>query len=316
MLGLPEKAFRHPESSKRLDEFQLADWLEGSITFAANSISQYDVADVLQENHLTSVTELQLAKNNATSTLESTWNELARRSKCLGQSSTYRVSKVRIDRVCDWQASPVFAFCLLVGLIPTYRSAFKAFSDYTEQGELFEQITMSALSEMGWNVHGVGWSKQGANSIAEKVEKAARFIGVDPLEDATEKWTAPKAKDAGLDVICQYVFADGWSGKPVILMQCASGENWEDKLHTPDINTWKKLVDFHTTPLRGLSMPFVVRPERFRRAAIRDALILLLDRNRLAIPHKLPTDWISQELASSLNRWMNQRVKILIDTAN
>ncbi len=316
MLGLPEKAFADPETGKRLDEFQLADWLEGCVTFATDIISQNDVIDMLHENYLTKKTDYQSAKNDAALRVEAAWCELARRASCLGYSSPYRLNGVRIERICVWQNSPVFAFCLLVGLMPVYRQAFSAYRDYTEQGELFEQVTIAALTALGWDVHGVGWSKKGANSIVDKVEAAARFIGVEPLEGAIETWTAPKAKDAGLDVICQYIFVDGWSGRPVILTQCASGENWEDKLHTPDLNTWRKLVDFCTTPLRGLSMPFVIRPERFKRAGIRDFVALLLDRNRLAVPHKLPSEWISNELEKNLQNWMKQRVQVLLATAN
>lgn len=316
MLGLPEKAFADPETGKQLDEFQLADWLEGCITFADDVISQNDVVDALHENYLTSKTDIQSAKNDASIWVEAAWIELARRASCLGQSAPYRLNGVRIERVCEWQKSPVFAFCLLVGLLPVYRKAFKDYKDYTEQGELFEQVTISAMKALGWDVHGVGWSKQGANSIAEKVDAVARFIGVEPLEGATEKWTSPKAKDAGLDVICQYVFKDGWSGRPVILTQCASGANWKDKLHTPDLNTWRKLIDFCTAPLRGLSMPFVLRPERFKRAGVRDFVTLLMDRNRLSVPDKMPADWIPNELSMKIQSWMKIRVDVLIETAN
>jgi len=316
MLGLPERAFADPETGGKLDVFQLADWLEGCITFADDFISQHDVIDALHENYLTDKTDSQSAKDDATIWVEAAWSELARRALCLGKSAPYRLTGVRLERKCEWQQSPVFAFCLLVGLRPVYRQAFKEFKDYSEQGELFEQVTIAALKALGWEVHGVGWSKQGANSIAEKVDAVARFIGVERLDGATEKWTAPKAKDAGLDVICQYVFKDRWSGRPVILTQCASGENWEDKLHTPDLNTWGKLVDFCTAPLRGLSMPFVIRPERFRRAGVRDSVTLLLDRNRLAIPDQLPDAWIPSALNEELQSWMKKRVEVLIATAN
>ena len=315
MLGVPEHAFADPETGSKLDEFQLADWLEGCITFSEEVISQNDVVDVLHENYLTDKTDIQSAKADAVMRVDVVWQELERRVTCLGKSATYRINNARLERICEWKNSPAFAFCLLIGLRPAYRRAFKEYRDYTEQGDLFEQVTVAAMKAIGWHVHGVGWSKTAANSISDKVNAAARFIGVDALQGATEKWTAPKAKDAGLDVICQYVFKDGWSGKPVILTQCASGENWEEKLHTPDINTWRKLVDFCTAPHRGLSMPFVVRPDRFKRAAVRDLVTLLLDRNRLAVPDKVPADWIPDELSVSLQDWLEVRVKILLETA-
>lgn len=316
MLGLPEKAFTDPETGRILDEFQLADWLEGCITFADDVISQYDVVDMLHENYLTNKTETQSAKDDATNRVEAAWCEIARRASCLGKSATYRVNGVRLERIRDWRKSPAFTFCLLVGLRPAFRKTFSEYKDYNTQGELFEKVTIAALKAFGWEVHDVGWSKRGAKSIADKVNAAARFIGVEPLDGATEKWTAPKAKDAGLDVICQYFFRDGWSGKPVILTQCASGENWKDKLDTPDLNTWRKLVDFCTAPLRGLSMPFVIRPERFKRAGVRDSVTLLMDRNRLAVPDQQPGDWIPVDLVKELEDWMNSRVETLIATAN
>ena len=316
MLGLPEKAFADPETGKKLDEFQLADWLEGCITFADDVISQNDVVDALHENYLTHKKDTQSAKDDASCRVEAAWCELARRVTCLGKSASYRLNGVRIERMCDWRQSPVFAFCLLVGLRPVYRGAFKSFKDYTKQGELFERLTSASLTALGWDVHRVGWSKTKANSIATKVESVARFLGVDPLNGATEKWTAPKAKDAGLDLICQYIFKDGWGGKPIILTQCASGDDWEDKLHTPEVETWKKLVDIHTDPSRGLTMPFAIRPERFRRAGLRAGFVLLLDRHRLAVPDKSPADWIPVELSEELQKWMKERVQVLLATAN
>lgn len=315
MLGMPETSFADPETNTKLDEFQLGDWLEGCITFADDTISQNDVVDVLHENYLTNKTNLQSAKNDAAMRVEKAWRELGRRVNCLGKSASYSIDGVCIKRACDWEKSPAFAFCLLVGLRPVYRKAFKKFEDYTQQGELFEQVTVASLNALGWDVHSVGWSKTSANSIADKVHEAARFLGIDPLDGATETWTAPNAKDAGLDVICQYVFVDRWGGRPVILTQCASGENWEEKLHSPDVETWKKLMDFHTVPTRGLSMPFAIRPERFRRAGVRTNFVLLLDRHRLAVPEKNPADWIPAALSNDLRSWMVDRVTSLQATA-
>ncbi len=315
MLGLPERAFVDPESGERLDEFQLADWLEGCITFEDESVSQNDVVDVLHENYLTAKTDAQSAKNDAVARVEAAWRELDRRKSCLGRSAPYNIDGARISRTCEWQYTPAFAFCLLISLLPVYRKAFAKFRSYTKQGEIFEELTVASLKAVGWDVHGVGWSKTRANSIEAKVEAAAHFLGVAPLQGAIERWTAPKAKDAGLDLICQYVFKDGWGGKPVILTQCASGDNWESKLHTPEIETWKKLIDIHTDPTRGLSMPFTVRPERFRRASFRAGFVLLMDRHRLAVPEKAPADWIPDALGKTINNWMINRVITLCATA-
>jgi hypothetical protein len=317
MLGLPETAFADPETSEKLDELQIADWIEGCVTFAEREVSQNDVVDVLHENYLTTKTDAQSAKNDAATRVKGAWRELERRSLCLGLSAPYRVNGLRVQRVHEWEETPAFSFCLLVALLPVYRKAFKKFKKkgYTKQGELFEQLTSAALASLGWRVHGVGWSKSQANSVKAKVEALAKFLGVHPLDGATQRWTAPKAKDAGLDLVCQYPFRDGWGGRPILMTQCASGDNWEDKLHTPELEHWKKLLDIHTDPKRGLSMPFAIKADRFRRAGFRAGFILLLDRHRLAVPDKSPADWVPDPLRKEISDWMKDRVKALLATA-
>jgi hypothetical protein len=308
MLGLPETGFADPETGADIDAFQLADWLEGCVTFVDDSLSQNDIVDTLHENYLAEKTDAYSAKSDAAFRVAEAWGELRRRLRCLGKSAPYSIDGLRLKRVNDWQNTPAYAFCLLAALRPSYRAAFAGLNDYSQQGGLFEHLTIASLQALGWSVHGVGWSKTAADSIASKVEDVARFLAVDSLDGSGGKWTTPKAKDAGLDAVCQYVFPDGWSGRPTVLTQCASGENWEEKLHTPDVNTWGQLVRFITRPTRGLSMPFVINPDRFRRAAVRDGVSLLLDRHRLMVPHKEPLEWLPPKLVADLVNWVKDHL--------
>lgn len=313
MLGLPEKVSAHVEMG--LDPFQIADWAEGCVTFAAKEVSQHDMIGRLHEHHLGTHSNSPEAEEKASARVEEAWQELDRRSECLGLASPYRVRGLRVERTKDWNQTPAFAFCLLAALVPVYRSSFRAFNSYTEQGEIFERVTEEALRALGWEVHRVGWSKSEASSIEKKVAEVAAFLGVASKEEAVQAWTAPKAKDAGLDLVCLYPFRDGWGGRPTIMTQCASGANWKDKLHTPEPETWKKLLDVETDLTRGLSMPFILPRDEFKHAGMRAGFSVLLDRHRLAVPRVPPTEWVSGALQAQIASWMNERVKVLLETA-
>ena len=130
----------------------------------------------------------------------------------------------------------------------------------------------------------VGWSKAASSSIESKVADLAAAIGERGIAGAVQRWTTPYTKDGGLDLVAWKSFPDGWGGRPVCLVQCASGADWPEKLHTPDIATWRKLIDFSTEPRRGLAMPFAPEENTFRLKSNKDLLMFLLDRHRILYP--------------------------------
>jgi hypothetical protein len=196
-------------------------------------------------------------------------------------------------------------------MIPHYRELVEnaCGTSYTEQGELFERLSEEALRALQWDVSAVGWSSTASASVEAKVSALAAAIGEPSLGAAVERWTEPKAKDAGLDLIAWRGFADGWGGRPLCLMQCASGADWKDKLHTPNLATWEKLIDFSTKPRRGLTMPFAPDSDEFRRRANSDSVMLLMDRHRLLAPTRMrPESLPSNDLANKLVAWTEPRV--------
>ena len=310
MLGFPEKSLRDPEPDHGTDVGRLADWLEGSITFADKELTRYDVIDTLRENYAA------VSQDQADAAVSEAWSELRHRRKCLGAAATYAVEHSVLVREIPWSESPAYAFCLLLALQPFYRSAIKVHEDYPGQGQLFERMTALALEQLGWEVYPVGWSKEDTVPLQDRVNRLAEKLGEPPRIDGVKKWSTFRAKDKGLDVVCALPFPDRRPGRPVLLVQCASGEDWEDKRHTPDLATWKEFIEFTTDPARGLSMPFVVRNESsFRRAAKHDGLMLLLDRHRLMVPHRPPSDWLTPALAADLVVWVEARVESLVATA-
>jgi hypothetical protein len=127
-----------------------------------------------------------------------------------------------------------------------------------------------------------------------------------------DRWTEDNAKDAGLDVVCHLLFPDQWARRPLFYVQCASGENWKDKRHTPVLDLWDKLLDLATRPSRGIAIPFALLADEFRRAANFDHLALFLDRHRLCGPPLMgKTTWLSSDLARDLKKWTASRLPAL-----
>lgn len=291
----------------------MAEWLEGCITFVDSVVTKIDVKDMLLEEGY------YRDQDFAHERIDDAWNELRRRARCLGPATSFEVGSTRLTRICEWTKSPAYSFCLMLALQVAYRPSFVARfgSDYTEQGVLFEQLAVEALRNLGLSVHSAGWSHKTSDSVTEKVESIGKHLGEPRYPNAVQKWTAKLAKDCGLDVVCHVPFADGWAGRPVFFVQCASGEHWDEKCRTPDIQQWSKLIELATLPSRGIAHPFVLLEQDFRRAANVDSLSLVLDRHRLSRPGTAvkTSDWLPAELAKPINAWTENRLHALFENS-
>jgi len=315
MLSPPSAGFLPSVKTHNVELDRMAEWLEGCVTFVDDEVTMNEVKDVLMEEGL------YRSQDFAQERIDDAWVELKRRWTCLGNVGPYRVNKTKLVRTRKWDDAPAYAFCLTLGLQVAYRRTFlkrfkspKGGIDYTEQGELFERLTAEALQQRGWVTHSTGWSHAASDSVEEKIELLADHLGEPAIPGAVPRWTQLRAKDAGLDVVCHVPFPDGWAGRPLYFVQCASGENWREKRHTPDLRQWEKLIDFTTAPRRGLAHPFVVLEDAFRRYVNHDGLALVLDRHRLCRPVEHATkDWISLGLSEELNAWTRKRLAAVTD---
>jgi hypothetical protein len=306
MLQIPSTGFARSVGTHngRLDI--QADWVEASAMFAVDTVSRSDMVDALIENNSYATQDF------ANDWVDTIFEELSRRFEILGDGGTLVCEGKRIRRVRSWTTRPAYAFCVVLGAIPRYREYVEAAcgADYTQQGALFERLCEESLRALHWEVHRVGWSRGATNDMSAKVHALSTAIGEPATHDAISRWTEPQAKDGGLDLIAWKKFPDGWGGRPICLFQCASGEDWTDKLHTPPLALWTKLIDFATQPRRGLTMPFAPEADFFRRKSNTDLLMYLLDRHRLLSPtFSNPTGFPCRSLSRELNAWSRPRVR-------
>jgi hypothetical protein len=309
MLLTPSKGFSTSVNTHNVALDAMAEWLEGCIVFDSLDISKNEVKDHLLDD------SIYRSQDFAQERIDDAWKELERRSRFLGRVCPFEVEPTRLVRKLGWHKVPAYSFCLMLGMQVAYRDAFtKVFgSDYTEQGALFEELTAEALTLVGLLTHSTGWSHSASDSITDKVIALAAKIGEPHRASEVPVWTAARAKDGGLDVVCHLPFVDGRAGRPLFFVQCASGENWKEKRHTPVLATWDKLLDLATAPRRGISHPFALLEEDFRRECNYDYLSLVLDRHRLSRPvEQAKRNWVTMKLARRLNKWTKSRLATLL----
>jgi hypothetical protein len=311
MLVLPQIGMAssvEPEHNVELDA--LCDWIEASLAFTnLDFISDSNIVDVLIEEEIYENQEF------AWELVDNAFAELRRRCECLSASSPFEIKSDRIMRIKDWENVPAYAFCLTLACAkwyPNWASCLvkpgKKRPDYSEQGQLFEQITASALQKLfpGWKVLLTGWSPNKPDKIKKVVEKVATFLR-EPAKEL-QPWMSPEANEAGLDIVCCRHFNDGRAGLPTVFVQCASGKHAEHKLKTPDEKEWGKVIEFTAVfPQRSFATPFVFTDDEFKRVANKvDGL--LLDRVRLLSAGNDGVAWLSESLNKHLNEWVTPRV--------
>jgi len=174
MLTLPEFGFQRSVTAHkhngRLDV--LVDWIEGSVAFVDEKLSQTDVVDVLCEN------DIYDKQDAASERVADAWTELGRRAESVIDGAPFEVAGRRIRRLYAWNDNPAYSFCLLLSLQTLYKGWARQFgTDFTEQGDLFEMLTAECLERLGWTVHRAGWAPGNAAKIRAVVEEVSAHIG-------------------------------------------------------------------------------------------------------------------------------------------
>jgi hypothetical protein len=178
---------------------------------------------------------------------------------------------------------------------------------YRRQGSLFERVSEEALKTAGWLAYRTGWSSEDAERLPSVVASVASTL--EELEHSN--WVrnvSPRANEAGLDLVFFRPFPDGRCGFPIYLAQCASGADWDTKLHTPVLAVWSKMIDFAAPPSKAFILPHSLGAEKLRRVTVKVQGIVL-DRYRLH--GSLPLDWCGAKLVKELRAFLEPLIAAL-----
>jgi hypothetical protein len=264
-------------------------------------LSRTDIIDILCEQTIYE------DQTFASEWLDDVWRELERRRRLLADAAPFDVEPRVIMRKRTWEEVPAYSFCVLVPLLQNsfkWRSRYKPAeltAHYAQQGSLFERISDEALRGAGWRTHRTAWSSANAARLPVVVSKVAQQIG----EPECPNWVtnvSPNANEAGLDIVFFRPFTDDRAGFPIYLAQCATGDDWDTKLHTPVLAVWRKLIDFAAPPQKAFALPHSLEADEFRRITVRVEGIVF-DRYRLHDTSR-PPNWCSTELTKDLKAFL------------
>ena len=304
LIAHPTSRFRRSINGHNCELTLAADWLEASVLSFdpdAEGLTQPEVVDYLIEQCIYE------DQDHCAEFVESIFAEIRVRMRC--GDGKYPVLIDDYGRLQGADADAVaLSFCLLLSILPSY-SGYAAWvgGEYAEQGELFELLTEEAMAHSlpGWEVRRTGWSGGHGTSLTDLLDDIAEITRESVTSEAPQ-FVGTEEKDLGLDITAARPFGDGRPALPVIFGQCASGENWREKLHTPNASRWKRLLTFTHTPLRAFSVPFRLDDSDYpkRRSQYQG---LVMDRLRL-LPPEPESVWLSDPLRSRIEVWSNERV--------
>lgn len=306
MLAIPTSGLSRSINIHNVKKDVFCDWIEASVLFSKYGVlSTTDVVDALVDG------EIYASQDFAREMVDNGWKELKRRQTWMGASAPINIAGQRISRTKDWKDCAGYSFLIALSLARLYPTWARKFgTDYTEQGVLFEELTQQSLQGLfpGWQVFITGWSRQRVQKLSAVVKEVANLVH-EPIGNLP-RWTRENANEAGLDVLCYYEFKDGKNGLPVYLFQCASGTEWETKIHTPEIRIWKRIIDFACEPQKAFALPFAIPDEEFIRLCNR-VNGMLLDRYRLTMPGSTNPSWVDAKLSIRLVNWLEKRIDSL-----
>lgn len=302
MLSFPTKGISRSVKTHNIELDIFCDWIEGSVLFDEEGLSSSDIVDYLLEEQIYDDQDF------AFELVHDAMAEIDNRQSWLGSARTIFVSATRVESPKEWNNLPAYSFCSLLSLATYYTGWSKQFgADYSEQGDLFELLTKESIECQfpDWQVHQTGWTRTNAVNLRSVVHEISSLLGESPGD--LEIWADPEANESGLDLLCYRPFPDERVGVPIYLMQCASGGNWIQKMHTPNLNIWTKVIQFAATPRKAFAMPFALSTEIFIRSCNKvDGM--LLDRYRLLAASKIRENWISASVKERIISWLEPRI--------
>ncbi len=237
--------------------------------------------------------------------------ELRARKRHIGNPNTIVIRGDQISGIDDWRNDPVRSLFLILSLFRLYPDWAKDIKNSSQQGLVFEKIVevLCANLFLGWEVYRVGWSPDNTPNIFEVVNTLVDKLNCRGATDLSE-WVADQGKDGGLDVICYRFFDDDKEALPIFLIQCASGNNWRNKIHTPNASEWKKWLNAAVDPGTGIAAPFVIDDKMLRTAALAGQVIVI-DRLRLLRAYYDKPSVVPQALKDEIVAWLEPYMDIL-----
>lgn len=222
-----------------------ADWAELSCLLKGNSISRSEIESILEEANVQDIED----------TLGNIWQQIEWRHSRFPRCHPVNASAGRLERTRTWKRGLSYVFMLLLSCHTFYQSTKIRGNRWKETSKLFERLVTNAMQGyLGYAVN-IGAPRQAdlPGNFDKCVDHLCRLTKEHKgLKDPLVHWR----KDAGVDVVVWRPFDDR-CGQVILLVQCAAGEKWYEKINEIDLKKWGRLVHFAADPIRALAFPKV-----------------------------------------------------------
>jgi hypothetical protein len=310
MLPLPESDATEPTT--------LAAWLELSLLAVEDSqVSFGAVAEELRDSNLLHVDEksddLHERQTAAEELATNVWSVLEERQRLLGPSSPFIIQRRVIRRRESRKRLEDVAAYVTMLLIEAAGKGWYPKIELKKSDEMrtdFEIVAAAALFGLG-NTQverlGVPYPGMAIKRFRRRVKALVAKFALAANEQELKRFTHPREKDRGLDLVVRIWNDDASGGMPYLLVQCATGIKWvHDKAAEPPMTAWKKFATWDGPALKSIAVPFTVsRPKGLGDAWLRTNNSLILDRLRLSRGN--PDRYLDPKSRVKLTKWCNDQ---------
>jgi hypothetical protein len=261
----------------------MADWIELMLMAEEGQLSRADVSNSIEQTVGTEASE---------AFISSVWRELDYRGS-LYSTASFALSAHTIEAQTAARTRSDYLTCLVLSL-------FGVQGDAQLPGKLFERITREAVRNyVDGEAMVFGWPfdpHQGTDepAIMRKVREMAELLSEDFYETP-----ATGFKDRGLDVVGWCPHADKRSNQVIVLLQCAAGHNWRQKLPVP-LDAWREYIHWAAIPMIGFAVPCVVGRQVWHDASKEKGLLF----DRIRIMNLLEHGIEEQALRDEVDAWV------------
>lgn len=222
-----------------------ADWAELSCLLNGKSVSRSEIESTLEDANAEDVDDA----------LDNIWQQIEWRHSRFPRSHPVDASEGRLERTKTWRQALSYTFMLLLTCHAFYQNTRIKGNYWKETSKLFEKLVTNAVKGyLGYAIN-VGAPRQ--DSVPRNFDNCLDYVcrlirERKGLKDPLIHWR----KDAGVDVVAWRPFDDR-SGHVILLVQCAAGERWYEKMNEIDPKRWGRLIHFAADPVRALAFPKV-----------------------------------------------------------
>lgn len=183
------------------------------------------------------------------------WREINWRKNVLPKYYPINVHYGRIERNCSWQDQLAYSFMLLLST-----SFFCGRTKITQkeqrvQSKLFERVVTVATKRYLVKSINIGFPREGR--MPRSLHKSIKLFCDLSNEAVRQKpEIVHYAKDEGVDVIAWNPL-DNRPGQVILLVQSTIERNWPRSTQKINLDAWKNIVNFASTPCKALAFPYV-----------------------------------------------------------